>query len=102
MIAVSRSAAGIWCGASQGGHATGAAGVLSSSARAAAATTERGGASPAGSSATARGSATGTRCSERIRGQRAPVGEFELKDIGDEFVGGLTTGAAPGELLPDG
>src|SRR5213076_2188111 len=111
MIAVSRSAAGTWCGASQAGQtvAVGATACPSSSARAALATTLRGGASPAspafpalpGARATVSGSATGTSCSERIRGQRAAVGGIELEGLGNEFVGGLTTLAAARELRPD-
>src|SRR6266446_8780044 len=105
MIALSRSAAGTWCGASQAGQvvAVGAIVCPSSSARAALATTLRGGASPAlpGASATVRGSATGTRCSERIRGQRAAVGAIELESLGNEIIGGLTALAAARELRPD-
>src|SRR2546422_69215 len=105
MIEVSRSAAGIWCGASHAGQANDGAsdarGAPSSSARAELATTARGGASPAGSRATARGSATGTSCSERMRGQRAAVGGIELESISDEIVGGLAASAATGKLGPD-
>ncbi len=78
-----------------------ARGAPSSSARAALDTTARGDASPPGSMATVRGSATGTRCSERIRGQRAAVGGIELERIGDEIVGGLGARAAPRKLGPD-
>src|SRR5437867_3886840 len=109
MIAVSRSAAGTWCGASQAGQgddASDANGAPSSSARAALATTARGDVSPAppgppGARATVRGSATGTRCSERIRGQRATVGGIELEGIGDEIVGALAALASAGKLCPD-
>jgi hypothetical protein len=103
MIAVNRSAAGTWCGASQAGQLeddlaidAGGGPAPSSSARAALATTARGGASPAGSRATARGSAIGTRCSERIRGQRAAVGGIELEGLRDKIIGGLAAGAAAG------
>src|SRR5437667_7148409 len=103
MIAVSRSAAGTWCGASQAGHATGGSptGGLSSSARAALATTARGGACVPGSRATVSGSATATSCSERMRGQNASVGEVELKSIGDEIIGGFTVAAVTSEVRPD-
>src|SRR2546425_1041298 len=100
MIVLSRSAAGTWCGASHGGHVFDASGVQSSSARAALLTTSRGCASLAGSRATARGSGTGTSCSERIRGQRATVGGIELEGIGDEIVGVLAARAAAGKLCP--
>ena len=105
MIEVSRSAAGIWCGASHAGQeerggAIDAIDVPSSSARAAAQATSRGAASPGGSSATARGSATGTRCSDRIRGQRAAVGAIESEGIGDEIVGWFAAFAATRELVP--
>src|SRR5258707_8446145 len=106
MRALSRSAAGTWWGASQAGHgiAPGATAVPSSSARAALAMTPRGGASLAlsGARATVRGSRTGTRCSERIRGQRAAVGSIELESIGNEIVGGLAALPAARELRPDG
>src|SRR5467141_3127193 len=112
MIAVSRWAAGTWCGASQAGQVEdgviAASGAPSSSARAALATTARGDVSPAppappgppGARATVRGSATGTRCSERIRGQRATVGGIELEGIGDEIVGALAAFAAASKLCP--
>src|SRR5882762_8463181 len=104
MIALSRSAAGTWWGASQAGHgvAPGATAVPSSSARAALATTARGATASPGASATVRGSRTGTRCSERIRGQRAAVGSIELESIGNEIVGGLAALPAARELRPDG
>src|SRR5437667_11326369 len=106
MIALSRSAAGTWCGASQAGQvrSVGATACPSSSARAALATMLRGGASPAppGASATVRGSATGTRCSERIRGQRAAGGAIELERLGNEIIGGLTALAAARGFSPDG
>src|SRR5216110_2791614 len=106
MIALSRAAAGTWCGANQAGHvvALGATAGPSSSARAALATTPWAGASLAlsGARATVRGSATGTSCSERIRGQRAAIGSIELEDVSDEIVGGLAATAAPGKLRPDG
>src|SRR6266446_4989645 len=112
MIAVSRSAAGTWCGASQAGQLDDgvivASGAPSSSARAALATTARGDVSPAspapngppGARATVRGSATGTSCSERIRGQRATVGGIKLEGIGDEIVGALAALAAARKLCP--
>ena len=109
MIVLSHSAAGTWCGASHGGHVFDASGVQSSSARAALLTTSRGGASPAppappappaGARATARGSGTGTSCSERIRGQRATVGGIELEGVGDEVVRGFAALAAARERRP--
>src|SRR6266446_3763349 len=124
MIAVSRSAAGTWCGASQAGQLDDgvivASGAPSSSARAALATTACGVVSPPppappaspappappalpgppGARATVRGSATGTRCSEMIRGQRATVGGIELEGIGDEIVGALAAFAAASKLCP--
>src|SRR2546429_8359319 len=107
MIGGGRSGAGIWCGASHAGHeerggAIHAIGVPSSSARAAAQATSRGAASPGGSSATARGSATGTRCSDRIRGQRAAGGAIEVEGIGDENVGWGAAVAATRGLVPYG
>src|SRR5690242_5071989 len=106
MIALSRSAAGTWCGANQAGHVVvpGATGGSSSSARAAQAMTLRGGASFAlsGARATARGSATGTSCSERIRGQRAAFGAIELEGVGYEVVGRLAALPAARELRPEG
>src|SRR6266542_3759207 len=90
----------------EGGHceaaaASGASDGPSSSARAALPTTSHGCASPAGRSATAKGSGTGTRCSERIRGQRAAVGAIEFERISDEIVSGLTAVTAARELRPD-
>ena len=84
-----------------GDAAAPASGAPSSSARAALDTTARGDASPPGSSATVRGSAIGTKCSERIRGQRAAVGSIEVERFGDDIVGGLAARAAPGKLGPD-
>src|SRR2546423_5823556 len=103
MMAVSRSAAGTWCGASHAGHATGvsATGGRSSSARVALAMTARGAACAAGSRATVSGSATATSCSERMRGQKASIGEIELESIGDEFIGGFTVPAVTCEVRPD-
>src|SRR5919197_5011428 len=105
MMALSRSAAGIWCGASQAGHGddeAGAPGPRWSSAPAALAATARGEASPAGSSATASGSETGTSCSERMRGQRAAIGGIELEDVGNEIISGLAGGATARQLRPEG
>src|SRR5205807_8040875 len=84
-------------------HATGgpATDSPSSNARAALATTARGGACAAGSRATASGSATATSCSERMRGQNASIGEVELENIGNEFIGGFTVPAVTIEVRPD-
>src|SRR2546428_10577658 len=82
------------------GVALGTSGALSSSARAALQTTSRGDASPAGWSATARGSGTGTRCSDRIRGQRAAIGLIEMEGVSDEVISGFTGHAAPRERSP--
>src|SRR5512145_2693312 len=101
MMALSRSAAGTWCGASHAGHAIAETGLPSSSARAALETTSRAGACAPGASVTASGSGTGTSCSDRIRGQRAAVRTVELQGFGDEVVRRLTAVASPRKLGPD-
>src|SRR5437899_12126590 len=82
------------------GVALGTSGALSSSARAALQTTSRGDASPAGWSATARGSGTGTRCSDRIRGQRAAIGLIEMEGVSDDVISGFAGHAATRERSP--
>ena len=110
-MALSRSAAGSWCGASHGGHASASSVVPtagpSSSARAAQPASARAGAwrLPRGRSATASGSGTGTSCSARIRGgsevrEGTAVDVIELERISDGVVGGLAARAKGGECGP--
>src|SRR5437879_2439785 len=118
-MASSRSAAGTWCGASHDGQACGvsSSGARSSNARALAAATSAGGASAPGRTRQARGSGSGTRCSERIRGacghggrggkggqgsQRTSVRGVEVVEVGDGSVVGDAARASGGERAPRG
>src|SRR6266498_501333 len=105
MIAVSRRAAGAWCGASHGGAPAGISG-RSSRARAARAATAAGAAAVSVPSRRASGSAGVSRCSERIRGgggdtgEWTAVGSIEVEQLGNEGLVGHSARAGGGELRP--
>src|SRR5437879_13660070 len=107
MMAVNRSAAGRWCGVSQGGGSPGTSG-RSSRARAARAATAAGAADASAPSRRASGSAGVSRCSERIRGggggtvERTAVGGIEVEELGDEGFVGRAPGAIRREPRPTG